>query len=317
MKVNELREIIKKYKEEEKEKIIVELYKRIPKNVKEDYNIDNYIINLNTSTEKTSEKISIERLEKEVTYFIECASDDLYVRPNKIIPKAERSKWRFKVKTFYKQLNTFPAETEEGKKATELLANLFKILSFGTHYLTFSSWNTFGAIQVSQSEFLENIVRRKLCDGVTKENLSYCVDLLNVKYDPQEYHSSILYAFESCLKTTDVKYMAIELLKEQVKNWKEKYKKENKYETKEYVNYFTECIVSIYFSLCEYQKGIQHFHKQYIEGKDKEIQEYILLGMLEERKLYKEWVLEYESHLGKLDYRESLKEKYEEMKNKV
>ena len=44
MKVSELREIIKKYNEEDKEKIIVELYKRIPKKTKEDYNIDNYII---------------------------------------------------------------------------------------------------------------------------------------------------------------------------------------------------------------------------------------------------------------------------------
>ena len=317
MKVNELREVIKKYKEEEKEKIIVELYKRIPKYVKEDYNIDNYIINLNASTEKTSEKISIERLEKEVAYFIECASDDLYVRPNKIIPKAERSKWRFKVKTFYKQLNSFPADTEEGKKATNLLVSLFKILSFGTHYLTFSSWNTFGAIQVPQSEFLSNIVQRKLANGITKENLSDCVDLLNVEYDPQEYHKAILYAFESCLKTTDTKYMAIELLKEQVEQWKEKYQKGDKYKNEEYVNYFTECVVSIYFSLCEYQKGIQYFHEQYIVKRNKEIKEYILLEMLEERELYKEWVLEYESKLGKLDYRESLKEKYKEFKNKV
>lgn len=29
-------------------------------------------------------------------------------------------------------------------------------------------------------------------NGITKENLSYCMDLLNVKYDPQEYHRTIL-----------------------------------------------------------------------------------------------------------------------------
>ena len=42
MKVAEIKEILKKYNNEEKEKIIIELYKRIPKRVKEDYNIDNY-----------------------------------------------------------------------------------------------------------------------------------------------------------------------------------------------------------------------------------------------------------------------------------
>lgn len=162
MKVNELREIIRKYNEQEKEKIIVELYKRIPKNIKEDYNIDEYITNINKKMEKgSSEIITIERLEKEVNYFLECAYDDLYVKPNKIIPKNERSKWRFKVKTFYKQLNSFLPQTDEGEKATNLLKDLFKVLSFGTNYLTFSNWNTFGAIQISQSDFLKTVIERK------------------------------------------------------------------------------------------------------------------------------------------------------------
>ena len=95
MKVSELREIIKKYNEEDKEKIIVELYKRIPKRTKEDYNIDNYIMNLNVKVEKSDKEFTIERLEKEVNYFVECANSDLYASPNKIISKSERSKWRF------------------------------------------------------------------------------------------------------------------------------------------------------------------------------------------------------------------------------
>ena len=42
MLVKELREVLKKYNNDDKDKIITELYKRIPKRVKEDYNIDNY-----------------------------------------------------------------------------------------------------------------------------------------------------------------------------------------------------------------------------------------------------------------------------------
>lgn len=313
MKVNELREITKKYNETEKEKIIVELYKRIPKNIKEDYNIDDFITNLNVKIEKENTEITIERLEKEVKYFLECAYDDLYARPNKIVSKNERSKWRFKVKTFYKQLNSFLPTTEEGEKATDLLKELFKILSFGTHYLTFSNWNTFGAIQISQSEFLKDIIQRKLLNGVTKENLIYCIDLLNVKYDPQECHESILNTFEACLKTPDARYMAIELLKEHAEIWKEKYIKNNSYENQEYTNYFVECIVDIYFELCEIKEGISYFHKQYIK-RDKEVKEYILLEKMEEFNLYKEWILEYEKHLGKISYRDSLKEKYSKMK---
>lgn len=315
MKVSELREIIKKYNEEDKEKIIVELYKRIPKKTKEDYNIDNYIMNLNVKVEKSDKEFTIERLEKEVNYFVECAYSDLYVSPNKIISKSERSKWRFKVKNFYKKLNSFLPTTEDGKKATDLLKDLFIILSFGTHYLTFSSWNTFGAIQISQSEFLMNIVQRKLANGITDDNLSYCIELLNVKYDPQEYHKSILISFESCLKTADARYMAIELLKKQVLLWKEKYRQKDSYENETYVNYFVECIIDIYIELCEVKNGISYFHKQYI-NRDKEIKEYILLEKLEEYGLYKEWILEYEKHLEKIDYRNELKEKYKEYKKR-
>lgn len=315
MKVSELREIIKKYNEEDKEKIIVELYKRIPKRTKEDYNIDNYIMNLNVKVEKSDKEFTIERLEKEVNYFVECTNSDLYASPNKIISKSERSKWRFKVKNFYKKLNSFLPTTEDGKKATDLLKDLFIILSFGTHYLTFSSWNTFGAIQISQSEFLMNIVQRKLANGITDDNLSYCIELLNVKYDPQEYHKSILISFESCLKTADARYMAIELLKKQVLLWKEKYRQKDSYENKIYVNYFVECIIDIYIELCEVKNGISYFHKQYI-NRDKEIKEYILLEKLEEYGLYKEWILEYEKHLEKIDYRNELKEKYKEYKKR-
>ena len=315
MKVSELREIIKKYNEEDKEKIIVELYKRIPKRTKEDYNIDNYIMNLNEKVEKSDKEFTIERLEKEVNYFVECAYSDLYVSPNKIISKSERSKWRFKVKNFYKKLNSFLPTTEDGKKATDLLKDLFIILSFGTHYLTFSSWNTFGAIQISQSEFLMNIVQRKLANGITDDNLSYCIELLNVKYDPQEYHKSILISFESCLKTADAHYKAIELLKKQVGLWKEKYRQKDSYENETYANYFIECIVDIYIQLCEVKNGISYFHKQYI-NRNKEIKEYILLEKLEEYGLYKEWILEYEKHLEKIDYRNELKEKYKEYKKR-
>ena len=315
MKVSELRKIIKEYNEEDKEKIIVELYKRIPKRTKEDYNIDNYIMNLNVKVEKSDKEFTIERLEKEVNYFVECANSDLYASPNKIISKSERSKWRFKVKNFYKKLNSFLPTTEDGKKATDLLKDLFIILSFGTHYLTFSSWNTFGAIQISQSEFLMNIVQRKLANGITDDNLSYCIELLNVKYDPQEYHKSILISFESCLKTADARYKAIELLKKQVGLWKEKYRQKDSYENETYANYFIECIVDIYIQLCEVKNGISYFHKQYI-NRNKEIKEYILLEKLEEYGLYKEWILEYEKHLERIDYRNELKEKYKEYKKR-
>ena len=37
-------------------------------------------------------------------YFLDCAKAGYYSSPNKVIPKKERSNWRFKVKRYYKEL---------------------------------------------------------------------------------------------------------------------------------------------------------------------------------------------------------------------
>ena len=321
MLVGELRDIIKKYSNDEKDKIIIELYKRIPKYVKEDYNIDNYILNIQKQNKiaKEAKQVSIEQLEKEIKYFIMCSESNLYVAPNRIIPKSERSKWRFKVKKFYKDLISFKPDSKEGIIATDLLKSLYKILSFGSVSLTFTTWETFRAIKISQDEFLETIMKRRLINGISNENLKYCVELLDMEYDTYGSTTSLLLSFISCLKTIDAKYMAIEILKEKVNEKNEKLKELNKnkkstYDCEDKLNSFVECITYIYFELSEVDNGIGYFHKKYEEN-NKEIKEYVLLNMLEQFELDDAWINEYEKH-NSIDYRESLKYKYKKMKKK-
>lgn len=318
MLVPELRKIIETYNNSEKDKIIIELYKRIPKQIKEDYDIDKFIATLNKEKPKEVKTLSIEELEKEINYFVDCAYKGLYSCPNKVISKKERSNWRFKVRNYYKVLNQFLPDTPEGNKATQLLTKIFKVVSLGSCYLTFSNWETFRAIQVSQADFLENIIRRKLEEGINKENIKYCVELLTVEYDPYDYHRIVLITFEQCMKTEEMKQTAIELLKEQVIKYQNKAlelkkARQSDYKPREYVEYFTECIVDLHFRLGEVDKGITYFHKNYTET-TKEVKEYILLELLEKFELYDDWIKEYEKHMGKIDYRDSLKEKYNEFK---
>ena len=51
----------------------------------------------------------------------------LYASPNKIVSKSERSNWRHKVKKYYKDLNNFKPDTEDGIKATDLDIKLFQV----------------------------------------------------------------------------------------------------------------------------------------------------------------------------------------------
>lgn len=296
--------------------------KEYQKGVKEDYDIDNFITNVENSTKsnKKEEKISFDGLEKEINYFLQCANSDLYVDPNRIISKSERTKWRFKVKKYYKELIAIKPDEENGQTATDLLKSIYRILSIGNHTLKFSSWNTFSAIQVPQSDFLEIIVSRKLTSGCTRENLMYCIDLLEMNYDPQEWHVTILTSFTSYLKTSDMKNMAIDILKEKVKELQLKLKEvkndyHKSYKIKDQINNFTECILYIYINLCEVDNGTTYFFKNYQERSEK-IKAYILLDQLEMFDLYEKWIEEYERHKD-INYRDSLKEKYKELKEQV
>jgi len=222
MLIKDLKPIIKNYNEEELNKIIIALYKKIPKRIKEEYDIDNYILNIKEPKSKSKEikEKSITDLEQEVSYFLKCANMDFYASPNRVISKKERSGWHLKVKRYYKELNEYAPDTEDGNIATDLLKDLYLILSKGTYTLVFTNWSTFRAIGVSQSEFLINIVKRKLANGISPENISYCLELLDTNYDSEEYHLSILLSFISSLRANETKELAIPILIQQIEEKK-------------------------------------------------------------------------------------------------
>ena len=322
MLVNELRDELKKYNADDLRKIIVELYKRIPKNKKEDYNIDEYIKNINSKDKKENNKKSMdfESLKAEIIYFLECVDSGYYQMPNRIISKKERSSWRFKVKKYYKELNKITPNSNNGGLATFLLIELFKRLSFGTNSLLFTNWNTFNALGVSQSDYYDTLVKRILFNNYSEENLQKCVELLSVEKDPEEFSYDMYAIFINNLKTIGIKETAIKLLNKEKDNLKENMDETSDYHTKYYIkqslNNMVMCITEIYFNLHEIDAGISYFHKNYIES-NKEILEYVLLNMLDEADLQNEWCLEYEKYLNQLDYRESLKSRYQELKNKM
>ena len=60
MLVKDLRKTLEKYDKKEMTDIIVELYKRLPKKVKEDYDIDKFIEDINNKTKKEEKNVSFE-----------------------------------------------------------------------------------------------------------------------------------------------------------------------------------------------------------------------------------------------------------------
>jgi len=173
MRIKEVRNIIKNYSEEELRILLTEMYKAIPKTVKEEKDIDQMVEDIDINSYKNSrrrvsrqkEDVNIELLEYEVETFIEYAYKQYYFAPNSFVHKKERPKWRFKVSKYIKQLD----KVENNELVIELLEKIYEVLCYGCHYVIFSSDDPFASIRISQEDIFNRIVRRKFADGFKRE----------------------------------------------------------------------------------------------------------------------------------------------------
>lgn len=322
MLISELKNEIKKYNKNDLEKIIVELYKRVPKSKKEEYDIDDFIKNINVDDKEVVKKeLDFDHFKKEIMYFLDCVDRGFYCSPNRIVSKKERSSWRFKVKRYYKELTKILPDSPNGGMATFLLIEIFKRLSTGSNTLLFVNWDTFRALGVSQDDYYDVIVKRILYNGYTKDSLKMCINLLGVLKDPEQLSYNMFEVFLNNLKTSFNKEDSIELIKYKIielkEELKEKLKKTTNYDTfylEEKINDYVKLTMNIFISLGETEKGIKFFHSNYIES-NKEIKEYVLLSELEAFNLIDEWIKEYEKNMGKVDFRDYLNERYKTYKH--
>lgn len=323
MTVKEIKDSLKNYNNDDLYKIIVELYKRIPKKKKEEYNIDKLITNYYEETKKVKEEknLSFEDLVKEIEYFIDCAKNDLYCSNNNIISKKERTQWRFKPMKYYKELTKIDNNTQKGKIATDLLFQLYSLLSYRAMYLTFSNWDTFRAIQISQTEFLRTVLKRKFEHEVTREDIEKCIDVLILGVDRETLYENLFYIFGAYSKNNENRIIAVDILKSRIKDLQMQLKDKNTkrdydkiYKIEKKINHYTTIVLVLDIYLNNVDEGCKYYIDNYKE-RNKEITMYCLLNHLEDFDLYEEWINQYKNN--KVDYRNSIKEKYNEIKKYI
>lgn len=106
MKVSELQSLLENYHDKQLREIVVALYKAIPRRIREENQLNEFLKDPDSypgkgKRSKKKEKIpDIKFLESEIEEFLTHAYDQNYLAPNRIIPKRERRKWRFKVTGF-------------------------------------------------------------------------------------------------------------------------------------------------------------------------------------------------------------------------
>lgn len=116
---------IKNYKEEDLRLIITEMYKSMPKKLRDEKDIDTLLqdasayMRIGKIEKVKNAQINIDVLKQEIDLFLSHAYKQYYFAPNNVVHKKERPKWRFKVKAYIQDLQAISIESAEGNIATE------------------------------------------------------------------------------------------------------------------------------------------------------------------------------------------------------
>ena len=325
MKIQEFRNKMKQCKKDEVEKIASELYKLLSKSQKET-NADpmiEEIISTGTISARSKKKapvIDFDTLKKQVNVFLQYVDYGYYYEPNRVVPKAKRSKWRFEVKNFIKMINEIPADSEHGAESSQLLRGIYKRLAQGCGYYIFPSEDPFQSVGIRQPEFYNMLVKRTFATGFTDENLKNMLeDATTVNIDRNSLHVELDAIYANSLPTSDLKYKAIGFIKEYVKHYEAELKEKKKYSHDKYqlkadIEEMCKILLLISLSLCEPEDAITYYYK-HVHDSNLEITLYKLLNMIDNYGDDKLWIRVYEDGLLKgIQPRSSFENRYLELK---
>jgi len=297
MKIAEVRKLLSTYSNEQLQLIIAEIYKSIPKSIKDSKDIDELISNPDSlkkvkKTSKTTKNLDIFELEIETNQFIEDAYNQYYFAPNSVIHKKERPKWRFIVKRLYKSLLAVPDNENNLEIASHVLEKLYTLMCYSCSYTLFSGYDSFQSVGIEQSEFYRSVLSLKHKTATLQNFISGAIALiLNNSLNRYTLSSELMDAMLEYIKTPDAREISIEICKDLL--IKEKKNADNdKYKKKEINNHLIEIIFLCYRDLFEIEKGVS-FYKKNFDEKDHEVKLYILLKWLFDCKKQELFLSEY------------------------
>jgi len=302
MRVDELRQLLKGYEKETIIEIAVELYKRVSKQAKEEYGIDETLSNFTEKKslkKKPAEPIPFDELCDDVWTFVINADNQYYFSKRK-----DRAKWRFKVKEYINAL--IDAKGENSDIAAVLLIKIYRTLSYGCGHWIFNTDNPFRSVGYSQGELLGIIINKLFYGGVNNDNIRDAIALtLECFLDDTTLRIGLIMVLIGCLKSPESKEIAIQQCGDYLKTelgarfaadglFKarvDEYRRES----------ITESAVELCFhlraALYEYGKAISVYWKDTKATKPytKEVALYRLLSWLEMYEEVELWIREYEA----------------------
>ena len=323
MKIQEFRDRIQSTNRTVLEKIAADLYRRIPKKIKEE-ELDEAIeamIKGEAAPKVKNTSLPFDQLEAEIRLFLSHVDANYYWEPNRVVPKAQRSKWRFTVMRFLKQLDAIPADNENADAAARLYLEIYNRLAYGCGYYIFPTEDPFRAIGRRQGDFYPVMAARYFSTGFTDAKI---LDMLKAAtctmIDRESLHYELEHAFIRELRTRDMRERAYEIAKAEASRIEaEEYpvakRSHDEYYTEEKVRQISITILGLGIALYEEADAMAFFLKHYKE-RNHEVQLYVALRCLDNFDGANAfWLDTYEKGIQrKIKPRDTLVEEYERRK---
>lgn len=309
MKIAEVRTLLDKYSTKQLHLIITEMYKAIPKRVKVDHDIDGIIsdpdvVSFSAKRKKSSPKPpTIDALQEDIDLFIANAYSFYYNSPNSMVPKRERLKWRFQVKRWYKDLQSAVTNGENTTLAAELLEKLYVLLCYACEYILFSGYDPFQSIGVEQTEFFRTLLTvKRLHEDITSFIPQGVLLIPDNSVNRYTLPTELMQIALEFLPAPDAKLLAVQCCQEaiacEIKNptvstdgWSN-----SNYKSEKRINELVEMAFICFNGLGEIEKGIEFFHRQYMETCH-EVKLFILFSFLFGCRQPEHFLREYEKAL--------------------
>jgi hypothetical protein len=328
MKVAEVREKLQGHNREKLESIILEMYKAMPKSVKEVKGIDIIITTPNAKPKRRMEPVhrDLEDIREETEEFLSDAYNQYYFAPNSVIPKSKRPGWRFIVRRLFKELQQAAGDQDKAHTVGSLMKQLYRMLCYSCRYVLFSGNDPFDSVGIRQVDFFHAAITigRKVeppRDFIRNSILLAMDNDLNTHTLWEE----LLDVIVACLETADMKEMAIEVCNELRKNaaagrlrdLASFSKGAGDYRAKDFVNNLAVLGWMCHMALEQPDAATQYFFQYYVE-KNPEVVLYVLLSMIEQRQSWDLWLKTYENAVGDgIRPREELQRRFNEIRRNL
>jgi len=328
LKIAEVRQLLDAFSNDQLKAIIVEIYKIIPKHIKEEQAVDDLLKKPPTPGTKREkpkpEPPDFELLCDDVKQFMEDAYAQYYYTPNSVVPKKDRPKWRFLVKRFYRDLINASTIDQQLPQAAELLKELYILLCYSCAYILFSAYDPFQSVGIPQVELFRQVLKLNIRIQTKPDFIHHSLTLiLDQPLNRYTLRKGLMVEFLDFLKIPDLKEATVAKCGQFIRETKtappkakekaassygfsnEHYKKEERLQNLALMGFLC------YVSLGEYDHAIAFFRENHTRDSE-EVTLFILLGELFELQLPDYWLREFEADVRRgIVPREKLQQVYE------